>query len=105
MNSKQANSRKALATLLVALTAAAASAVNAKKVTWAWNCESADHIASGNTGNLTCSSLTSSPVATDTATDIAAESGHLKLTPATSDGGGHFATVTLPLGQMALRWR
>ena len=96
MNSKQVNSRKALATLLVALTAAAASAVNAKKVTWAWNCESADHIASGNTGNLTCSSLTSSSVATDAATDITAESGHLKLTPATADAGGHFATVTLP---------
>ena len=96
MNSKQANSRKALATLLVALTAAAASAVNAKKVTWAWNCESADNIASGNVGNLTCSDLTSTAKAADMSTTFDIESGHLKLTPATTDGGGHFATVTLP---------
>ena len=96
MNSKQADSRKALATLLVALTAAAASAVNAKKVTWAWNCESTDYIASGNVGNLTCSNLTSTAKATDMSTTLEIESGHLKLTPATTDGGGHFATVTLP---------
>ena len=96
MNSKQAYRRKALATLLVALTAAAASAVNAKKVTWAWNCESTDYIASGNVGNLTCNNLTSTSIASDTATTIAVESGHLKLTPATADQGGHFATVTLP---------
>ncbi len=96
MNSKQANSRKALATLLVALTAAAASAVNAKKVTWAWNCESSDYIASGNADNLTCSDLTSGKIATDTATTIDVESGYLKLKPATTAAGGHFATVTLP---------
>ena len=51
MNSKQALSRKTLAMSLVALTAAAASAVPAGNVTWTWNCESAvpyaDYIATG----------------------------------------------------------
>ena len=51
MNSKQVRSRKTLAMSLVALTAAAAAAVPAGNVTWAWNCEStvpyADYIATG----------------------------------------------------------
>lgn len=96
MNSKQAYSHKVLAALLAVLTAAAASAVNAGKVTCAWNCESTDCIASGNAGNLTCSDLTSTAKASDMATTIDVESGHLTLTPATADAGGHFATVTLP---------
>lgn len=51
MNSIQALSRKTFALPLVALTAAAAYAVPAENVTWAWNCEStvpyADYIATG----------------------------------------------------------
>jgi len=96
MSSKHANIRKVLPALFVVLTAASASAASASKVTWAWNCESTDYITSGNTGNLTCSNLTSKAKASDMATTIDVESGHLKLTPATADQGGHFATVTLP---------
>ena len=96
MNSKQALSRKTLAMSLVALTAAAASAVPAGNVTWAWNCESADYIASGNAGNLACDELTTESKASDMSTTIEVEYGHLKLTPATTNAGGHFATVTLP---------
>ncbi len=97
MNSKQALSRKTLAMSLVALTAATAlPALAAENVSWSWNCESTDCIASGNAGGLTCAELTSTSKATDMSTTVEVESGHLKLTPATTDAGGHFATVTLP---------
>ncbi len=63
---------------------------------WTWNCESTDCIASGNAGSLACDELTSTAKASDMSTTVEVESGHLKLTPATTDAGGHFATVTLP---------
>jgi hypothetical protein len=63
---------------------------------WTWNCESTDCIASGNAGSLACDGLTSTAKASDMSTTVEVASGHLKLTPATTDAGGHFATVTLP---------